>query len=384
MEYPPIKAGGVGVFSRELALGLVEEGVDTSVMTLRPIDDRSGVEVNLENGVKVFRIRQIPFLPESPEGQLAQQNLEVLEVMMRLIRRNRKFDIIHVQNSHLCLASTSIKRIFGIPLIWHCHILLSQWSRIAKQHFENLERTLSNEADMVICGSKESANQLQQHFGTATEKIVVIPPILGVEKFFPIEIRDAIRREKKDIERRILYVGRISEEKGLHTLLLALKSLLDRGQPVKLLVVGGATDREYLRRTLEVIGNLGIRKNVFLRGYVDLQELRKIYWSSDIVAIPSLTESFGRVAVEAMAAGIPVVASDVGGLKELIVDGVTGVKVRPEDPQALADAISGILGDEKRAMELVRRASELAKERYSSKNVMSDLLGVYNLLTSRG
>jgi D-inositol-3-phosphate glycosyltransferase len=146
----------------------------------------------------------------------------------------------------------------------------------------------------------------------------------------------------------LLYVGRIAPIKGLHTLLDAIARLRAAGRPLEVLIVGGDTDDRVdgheadLRRRLET---LGLGDTVRFVGAQPQESLRAYYVAADATVLPSYYESFGMVALEAMACGRPVIASRVGGLQTTVRDGVTGVLVPENDAAALAEMIDRVMGD---------------------------------------
>jgi len=146
----------------------------------------------------------------------------------------------------------------------------------------------------------------------------------------------------------LLYVGRIAPIKGLHTLLDAIARLRGAGHPLELIIVGGDTDEAIdgyeaeLRRRLDT---LGLADAVRFVGAQPQDKLRAYYVAADATVLPSYYESFGMVALEAMACARPVIASRVGGLQTTVRDGVTGVLVPEHDAGALAQMIDRVMGD---------------------------------------
>lgn len=163
-------------------------------------------------------------------------------------------------------------------------------------------------------------------------------------------------------------VGRLRWEKGQETLIEAMATVIGTTPEAVLLVIGDGPDREMLRRKTE---NLGLNRNILFLGQKEPEEIYRLYGIMDIVVVPSVFEGFGIVAGEAMAAGLPVIASNVGGLREVVEDGVTGCLIRPGDPGELADALRILIGDEKRRLAMgmggFERVSGLfSMDRYSS------------------
>src|SRR5205823_12756384 len=159
----------------------------------------------------------------------------------------------------------------------------------------------------------------------------------------------------------ILYVGRIVREKGIFTLLEALDELRTRGKDVSLVFVGEGPLKEDLAK--EVLRRK-LNDRVKLAGFVDEKKLVSLYNSSDAFVLPSHYEPFGMVALEAMASRVPVVVSDVGGLSEIVEDGITGVKVPAANPSTLAEGILRVLEDRELSEQLKENAYRAVQERY--------------------
>ena len=154
-------------------------------------------------------------------------------------------------------------------------------------------------------------------------------------------------------ERVVLSVGRIESYKGTDVLVRAF-SLLREPQNARLLVVGGSEGEPGVEWLQEMARASGISEQLGWRGAVPHHELPAYYAAADVCVVPSLHETFGLAALEAMACGTPVVASDAGGLRELVHHGETGFLCRPSDPTALAEALGAVLGDP----QLARRMGE--------------------------
>ena len=143
-------------------------------------------------------------------------------------------------------------------------------------------------------------------------------------------------------EKIVLFVGRLVYEKGIHILINAVPKILDKVN-AKFIIVGSGYMKEQL---LNIVRSMGLEHKVLFEGFVDEASLLKLQKCADVSVVPSLFEPFGIVALEAMAAKSPVVASDTGGLSEIIEHDVTGVKVYPNNPDSLAWGINKVLLDD--------------------------------------
>ena len=263
------------------------------------------------------------------------------------------------------------------------------------------EREVLQIADRVIAATLAEKAQLQWLYQADTRKIVIIPPGVELSHFYPIppdEAKEFIGVPPCD--RMLLFVGRIEPLKGIDTLIQAIALLHHRGLYVCLSVIGGepangappqnlaqqptaSTSSEMLR--LEAMRKAaGVEDLITFLGKRAQDTLPYYYSAAEVVVVPSFYESFGMVALEAMACGTPVVASQVGGLAYLVQDGVTGFTVPVDEPEALADRLALILGDVDLRARLGRQAAELAQE-YAWEKIARRIMDVYeSVLGSKG
>ena len=218
------------------------------------------------------------------------------------------------------------------------------------------EKRLLTLADGIIAANPDERADLIWRMGVPTEKVCTIPPGVDIELFQPRSM--AASRAEIGIapdERVVLFVGRIDPIKGIDTLIDAAEIMIvqwfDRARRRRssssAAISTPTAPRLALWRTLPTRSNSAASRPRFrLVGSQPQDQLPVFYAAADVVAVPSRYESFGLVAVEALACGKPVVASRVGGLRFTIDEGTTGFLVKPQSPQALAGALEQILGDE--------------------------------------
>jgi D-inositol-3-phosphate glycosyltransferase len=195
-----------------------------------------------------------------------------------------------------------------------------------------------------------------QDYGAEPRSVHLIPPGVDLDLFRPIPLPTAGAHIGMDPERRmVLFVGRLDPIKGLDTLMRAAAIVLDRDPALRdnscLCIVGGektdnVADMDAERKRIEKLRcELGLGDVVHFLGAVAQDDLPHYYSAAQVVVVPSRYESFGMVALEAMACGTPVIASKVGGLATLVRDGRTGFLVPDGDPAALADKLLPLLED---------------------------------------
>jgi D-inositol-3-phosphate glycosyltransferase len=203
-------------------------------------------------------------------------------------------------------------------------------------------------AERLVAASVAERAHLVRHAGADPERIAVVPCGVDTELFTPGDAEAARATLGRSGDPLILYVGRLAPIKGLETLLDAIALLARRGRRVRLVVVGGDADEPQdgheagLRARITA---LGIGDLVSFAGPQPQETLRTHYVAADVTVLPSHYESFGMVALEAMACGSPVVASRVGGLTTTVRDGVTGFLVAEGDVNALAGRLETLLAD---------------------------------------
>jgi len=217
---------------------------------------------------------------------------------------------------------------------------------------------------------------------TPSDKIVVIPNGVDTTKFefkFDEAERQAFRSNYAAPDEKILFfVGRMVREKGAHVLLEALPKVRVVYPKVKLLIVGGG----YRDHLVQLANWLGVAPHVYFTGFVPDDVLLRIYRIADVAVFPSLYEPFGIVALEAMAARIPVVVSDAGGLKEVVEHNVTGIVTWLNNSDSLAWGILEVLQNPERAQEMVKEAYRRVKTLYNWKRIARQTIEQYRQVWS--
>lgn len=172
----------------------------------------------------------------------------------------------------------------------------------------------------------------------------------------------------------ILTVGRLDKNKGFNYLIDAMPKLIHRFPELKLIIAGDGPEKNNL---LNQIKNLHLEQNVSMVGAVRNKDLPKYYNTADLFVLPSLKEGLGVVLLEAMACGTPVIGSAIGGIKDIIKDGETGLLVKPENSEDISNRIIEILSDELLRQRLSGQGVKLVKERFSWDIVVKQFIGIY-------
>ena len=228
-----------------------------------------------------------------------------------------------------------------------------------------VERNIAERADLLIASTADEGEDLRHLYGADPDRIEVVAPGIDLTTFFPRPKADAQRKIGYPGERLLLFVGRLERLKGVETLLRALALVADRRhQDVRLLILGeDSRDAEQSERDrlAGIAADLGISDRVDFLGSVAHHELSYFYAASEACLMPSYTESFGLVGLEAQASGCAVVASDVAGLASVVREGVTGYLVDGHDPVDWADRLLRLLDDPEAADQMGRRGVLLAQ-----------------------
>ena len=172
-----------------------------------------------------------------------------------------------------------------------------------------------------------------------------------------------------DNEKIILYVGRLVYEKGIQHLIAAMPKILSNYNDAKLIIVGKGGMLDELKAETS---NLGLDNKVYFTGYMDSKKIQKMYKCADVAVFPSTYEPFGIVALEAMLAGVPTVVSDIGGLDEIVLHGVDGMKSYAGNANSIADSVTTLLYDHQLATNVSKKAKQKVKEQFNWEKIAQD------------
>jgi D-inositol-3-phosphate glycosyltransferase len=309
------------------------------------------------------------------------------------LRDGVSYDIVHAHYWLSGYAAHYVKRYWNVPFTMMFHTTAHMKNSVSDAQYhepefrDRMERRLVRLADSIIAGNPDERADLIWRQRADPEKICTIPPGVDTDLFRPSDQLQARGRlGLREDEAVITFVGRIDPIKGIDTLLSAIQQLkpLVPDRPIVLQLIGGDLDSNGmptgpLELVAQWIRDLGISDNVRLLGSRPQNQLPLFYAASDLVCVPSRYESFGLVAVEAMACGRPVVASRAGGLIYSVDDGVSGLLAPVNDSGAFASAMARILNDPRLAEEMGSAAREHA-QRFAWPAVAESMHHVYRRL----
>lgn len=386
------ETGGMNVYVRDLSRELALRGHYVDVYTRSQSPDVPRISDALARNARVIHVPAGPerpydknqvywHLPEFVEGVLAQSEADGV-----------RYDVIH---SHYWLSGAvarELRKHWDIPVVHMFHTLGLMKNAVAKRPEERetaerlaVEREIVGWVDAIVAATPAEREQLVTLYGADPARIYVISPGVDLERFHPIAPAQARAQIEMCPQRRlILFVGRIEPLKGIEHLLRAVAILVDRRPELRdqlcVLIIGGDPnglhENAEMARLHALRNELGLDEEVLFVGAKNQDTLQYYYSAAEMVVMPSDYESFGMVALEAMACGTPVIASDVGGLAFLIREGRTGYRVPARDPEALADRMMRLLSDEGLRRRIGQRAACWAQA-YAWPHIADRILALY-------
>jgi D-inositol-3-phosphate glycosyltransferase len=373
------KTGGMNVYVRDLSRALARKGIVVDVFTRSQDDCAPRVVHDLGPGARVMHI------PAGPEQPIPVSETEryldefVANILDFAAREGLRYDVIHSHYWLSGIAAEALSKAWGgTPIVQMFHTLGHMKNQIARDASERAsQRRIDGEthvvqiADRIVAPTPAEVEQLIRLYGARREKIVVAPPGVDLAHFHPIPQLQAKQMIGIPPQRKnILFTGRIEPLKGIDTLLEAIALLKQRHiadlSETCVTIIGGNPWAETLDEEMERLQRmsleLGLDDLVAFAGARDQNVLPYYYAAAEMVVMPSHYESFGMVALEAMAMGTPVIASEVGGLAYVVCDGYNGFLVPRRDAQALAYRIADLLNDRTLRERLSRNAIHYARD----------------------
>jgi len=371
-----VDAGGQNVHVAALATALGRRGDEVVVHTRRD-DPQLDRRVTLAPGVDVDHVDAGP-PRELPKDEL----LPYMGDFAAQLHEQWAADPPHVVHSHFWMsgvAAIAAARDLGIPVVHTFHALGVVKRRhegdadTSPAHRIETERTITRLCDRIVATCTDEAFELVR-MGADRHRIAIVPCGVDVDRFTP----DGPREPRTPGRHRLVLAGRLVERKGIDDAIRALAELPD----AELHVAGGPDAAELgddaeARRLRALAAELGVGDRLVLRGRVGRDAMPALLRSADIVVCAPWYEPFGIVPLEAMACGVPVVATAVGGQIDSVVDGVTGVHVPPRDPAALAAALRALLDRPDRRAQLGAAGAERARRRFTHEGVAAATREVY-------
>jgi len=368
-EYPPHVYGGAGVVVDHLSRALARH----AAVEVRCFGDQAvaGPPLRVRGYAPWERLAGGPEVAYAPA-------LEALSVGLAMARDPVAADVVHTHTWYVGLGGMLTQAIHDLPLVVTLHSLepLRPWKadQLGTGYAVSTwaERLAVERAERVIAVSAQMRADILSHFQVAPERVVVIHNGVDADAFRRTEAREVLARHQVR-EPYVLFVGRISEQKGIFQLLEAARALPDE---VSLVLCASSPDTPELAARLQA-AVAGRPRVQWINAMLPVSEVVQLYSHAAVFACPSIYEPFGLINLEAMACGTPVVASRVGGIPEVVVDGETGWLVPPGDPAALAEALRVSLADPTRARRMGEAGRRRVEAHFSWDRIAEHTLAVY-------
>jgi starch synthase len=396
LEYGPEISGGVGTHALELARGLVAAGHSVGVVSFTKraprADRRDGFSLRL--------------LSLGAEGLASTWQMSVVQSVLalndRLLEATREEiaagpnpDLIQCYNWVTYPAARALAQELAVPVVSTVQYISGpvegRWGQTPDPEILEQEKILFQEADFFITVSRSMGYLLGEAYGVPPDRMRVVYNALDAEDFRAAMRPEALARLRQGTvrpgEKLVVFAGRLNPMKGITALLASASRVLSEMPGVRWVLVGEADSRQVADDVRELFGrDPALRERVVLLGKLPRRQVAMLFRIADVVVVPSIYEPFGYVAIEAMAAGAPLVATDTGGLAEIVEPGRTGllVPVHPRtagpwevDVEALARAQIRLLRDPSLGRRLGEAAAERAVTRFEAAIMVEETVEAY-------
>lgn len=381
-------AGGLNVYVDELARTMAGRGVEVDIYTRRTDPDQLEVVQVMER----YRVHHVAAGPPEmlPVAALPRWIGVFAEAVIQELRDGPRPDVLHSHYWVSGWAGVLVKEALDVPLANSFHTLgrIKDISRRADERASSPMRTMTEEeviarSDCVIASTPYEFDDLLDHYGANPERLCTSPPGIDHAIFKPGDQDSAGGWLGLAPQPIVLFAGRIQALKGLDVAIGALAHMETEAQ---LVIVGGPSGSHgeaEIEHLLALAEGLGVDKQVHLIAAQPHQQLARFYQAADVLVMPSRSESFGLVAAEAQACGLPVVASRIGGLPFVVSEGKSGFLVEAGNEPGFAKALDRILSDDALRQEL-RDGALLKSAEFSWKATADRLLELYHGISGQG
>jgi len=373
-EYPPRIVGGIARHCEGLAKALSSLGHEVYVFTL---DFPGAPDYEETKGIKVYRTRSEVGHPNFLTWVLLFNHY--IEKRMASVSQTVNFDVLHLHDWLTAPSAIAYKHFVKKPMVFTAHSTEHGRSGLHIPDsftIDGMEWWSTYEANKIIVTSGAMKGEVCGHFQVPDRKVEIIPNAIDLSKYQGSVDRWAVRARYgiQPHEKLVLCVGRLVPQKGIEYLLHAVPILARRRPDAKFIIVGDGWYRDHLEW---IANSTGQRWRITFTGFISDADLVSLTKSADALVVPSVYEPFGIVALEGMAAGVPVVASQVGGLTEFIQHDRTGVLVYPRNPESIAWGVEHVLSNPDHARWLTQNAAEIVQKTYGWEAIAKRTSRVY-------
>ncbi|HUE33421.1 MAG TPA: glycosyltransferase family 4 protein [Mycobacterium sp.] len=382
-EYPPVVIGGLGRHVHHLATALAAAGHDVIVLSRRPSGTDPSTHPSsdeLSEGVRVIAAAQDPHEFSFGKDMMA-WTMAMGHAMTRAGLRLKKYgtdrswrpDVVHAHDWLVAHPAIALAEFYDVPMVSTIHATEagrhSGWvSGAISRQVHAVESWLVRESDSLITCSASMSDEITELFGPGLAEITVIRNGIDAARW-PF----AARRPRSG-PAELLYVGRLEYEKGVHDVIAALPRIRRTHPGTTLTVAGEGTQQDWL---VDQARKHRVLKATRFVGHCGHDELLALLHRADAAVLPSHYEPFGLAALEAAAAGTPLVTSNIDGLGEAVINGRTGVSCPPRDVAGLAAAVRTVLDDPNAAQQRARAARERLTSDFGWQTVARETAQVY-------
>ena len=385
----PNVADGITQVVHRQTKALAKKGHDVTVYASNALDLHGKARIEIENSpayIDRVKIRYFPYL-------LRYNTIFFTPSIFYSVRDDiKKFDVIHIHDVRClqCAIAAYHAGLFNIPIVFQPHGSFKSSSpsgrlrKLSRIFIDKLyaEKVFKKVSKMVALSYMEA--EQYKAMGVPEEKIAIIPNGIDLSEYANLPAKRSFRKKFSvdDDKKIILYLGRIHKIKGLDILVRAYVYVVNKlGVNNVLLVIAGADDG-YLGELEELLGQLRIADNVLLTGPLYGKDKLEAYVDADVFILPSRYETFPNVVLEAYACSKPVIASNVYGLRDLVIDGVTGFLVEQGNVKQMAHSILSLIGDDGRAEEMGLKGKQFVKENFTIEEVVHRIENLYREVVS--
>lgn len=398
MEYTPEVSGGVGTYVLELSRGLINAQCQVCVLSFNPGRAKTLQEQNLT--VHLISASAASFSSERKPSITG----SILAFSYDLVKKGREViggdgwlpDIIQCYSWLTFQAAQELGKTYGIPVLsviqYVSEPIERWWGQVPDREIVRQEEILFRECRTFITVSNSMKRIIQETYGTPGDRIHVVYNGMNPQLFLnPTSKIDILRRFRQAIaglnEKVVVFAGRLHPQKGITALLDSASQVIAKRPNARYLLVGAPDSREFTQKMQSLLDqHRRLRDRIIMLGKVPRTQLAAIYQVADLALVPSVYEPFGYASIEAMAAGVPVIAANVGGLAEIITDRQTGMLIPVHrraneshvvDVGALTSAQLTLLNDEEMAKRLGRAGRQRVLDLFNSEAMVRSTISVY-------
>ncbi len=292
--------------------------------------------------------------------------------------KKRKFDIVHTHTSKAGIIGRWAGKLAGVGIIVHSphgHIFYGYFGWFKNNLFIFLEKLTSLITDRIITLTQRGKEEHIKYKIAPPNKFVPIYSGIDIKEFSNFQVNRVKEKEKLNISLDVPVVGtvnRLDPVKGNQYLIASLSEVVKFFPTIKVIIVGDGSEKEKLKH---YVTELGLSENVIFLGLC--KDVRQILSTFDIFVLPSLNEGMGRCLLEAQALGIPVIATKVGGIPDVVEDGLTGILVSPRNPKEMAETIIRLLRNKAARKNMSEAAKKWIGERFGVESMVKKISDLY-------